>query len=54
MNAAATPLVEAALRDDPGIYPGPEVLARLEPLRARTQEHSREENRIWTRFRTGR
>ena len=54
MNAAAMPLVDAALRDDPGIYPGPEVIARLQPLRARTQEQSREENRIWTRFRTGR
>jgi putrescine transport system substrate-binding protein len=53
MNAAATPLVEASLRDDPGIYPGPELRARLQPLRARSQERSREENRIWTRFRAG-
>lgn len=53
MNAAATPLVEAAMRDDPGIYPGPDGLARLQPLRARTQEQSRAENRIWTRFKTG-
>ena len=54
MNAAAVPLVDAALRDDPGIYPGPEVLARLKPLRARTPEQSRDETRVWTRFRTGR
>jgi len=53
MNAAATPLVDAALRDDPGVYPGPELRARLQPLRARTQERSREENRIWVRFKTG-
>ena len=53
MNAAATPLVDASLRDDPGIYPGPELRRRLQPLRARSQEHSREENRIWTRFKTG-
>jgi len=53
MNAAATPLVDAALRDDPGVYPDPELRQRLQPLRARTQERSREENRIWTRFKTG-
>jgi len=53
MNAAATPLVDPSLRDDPGIYPGPELRARLQPLRARSQERSREENRIWTRFRAG-
>jgi putrescine transport system substrate-binding protein len=53
MNAAATPLVDAALRDDPGIYPGPALRERLQPLRARSLEQSREENRIWARFRTG-
>lgn len=53
MNAAATPLVDASLRDDPGVYPGPELRARLQPLRARSQAQSREENRIWSRFRTG-
>jgi putrescine transport system substrate-binding protein len=53
MNAAATPLVDAALRDDPAVYPGPALRERLQPLRARSQEQSREENRIWARFRTG-
>ena len=53
MNAAATPLVDAALRDDPGVYPGPALRQRLQPLRARSLEQSRDENRIWVRFRTG-
>ena len=53
MNAAATPLVAAALRDDPGIYPGPALRERLQPLRARSLEQSREENRVWARFKTG-
>ena len=53
MNAAATPLVDAALRDDPGVYPPAELRDRLQPLRARSQAQSREENRIWARFRTG-
>jgi putrescine transport system substrate-binding protein len=53
MNAAATPLVDASLRDDPGVYPQAELRDRLQPLRARSQAQSREENRIWARFRTG-
>lgn len=53
MNAAATPLVDATLRDDPGVYPDPAIRDKLQPLRARSQEQSREENRIWARFRTG-
>jgi len=53
MNAAATPLVDAALRDDPGVYPGAALRDRLQPLRARSQAQSREENRIWARFKTG-
>jgi putrescine transport system substrate-binding protein len=53
MNAAATPLVDASLRDDPGVYPPAELRDRLQPLRARSQAQSREENRIWARFRTG-
>lgn len=53
MNAAATPLVAASLRDDPGVYPPAGLRDRLQPLRARSQAQSREENRIWARFRTG-
>jgi putrescine transport system substrate-binding protein len=53
MNAAALPFVDAALRDDPAVYPGPALRERLQPLRARTQAQSRDENRIWARFRTG-
>jgi len=53
MNAAATPLVDASLRDDPGVYPPAELRERLQPLRARSQAQSREENRIWARFRSG-
>lgn len=53
MNAAAVPLVDASLRDDPGVYPGAELREKLQPLRARSQAQSREENRIWARFKTG-
>jgi putrescine transport system substrate-binding protein len=54
MNAAALPLLSPAMRADPGVYPDAAMMERLTPLRARSQAQSREENRIWTRFRTGR
>ncbi|HWJ07089.1 MAG TPA: polyamine ABC transporter substrate-binding protein [Steroidobacteraceae bacterium] len=53
-NAAATPLLDEGLRDDPGIYPTPEVKARLRANLAKSPEFTRELNRTWTRFTTGR
>lgn len=52
-NAAAMPMIDVTLRSDPNIYPTAEMRAKLVSLRARTQEESRAENRLWTRFRTG-
>jgi len=53
-NRAALPMMDAALTGDPSMYPAPEVRARLRVTQARSLEDSRVENRIWTRFRTGR
>jgi putrescine transport system substrate-binding protein len=53
-NAAATALVDEALRDDPGIYPTPEVKARLRANLAKSAAFTRDLNRAWTRFTTGR
>jgi len=52
-NAAATPLVNESLRTDPGIYPTPEVKARLQPNLTKSAEFTRQLNRSWTRFMTG-
>jgi putrescine transport system substrate-binding protein len=52
-NAAAVPLLDPAVRDDPGVYPPPEVMAKLFPNLARSPEFTRELNRTWTRFTTG-
>ena len=55
----ANPLVpdsqplDPAVRDDPGVYPPPEVRARLTPERARPPEYQRLLTRMWTRFKTG-
>jgi putrescine transport system substrate-binding protein len=49
----ALPLLAPELRGDPGIYPSPDVRARLVPQRAHTHEFTRELMRMWTRFKTG-
>jgi putrescine transport system substrate-binding protein len=52
-NAAATPLVDEGVRNDPGVYPPPEVKAKLFPDLSETQEFTRLLTRTWTRFMTG-
>jgi putrescine transport system substrate-binding protein len=52
-NAASVPLLDAAVRDNPGVYPPPEVMAKLFPNLARSAEFTRQLNRTWTRFTTG-
>jgi putrescine transport system substrate-binding protein len=52
-NAAAVPLLEEGVRNDPGVYPTPEVMDKLFPNLARSPEFMRELNRSWTRFTTG-
>ena len=47
------PLLEQAVRDDPGVYPLPAVRARLTPERARPADYQRLLTRMWTRFKTG-
>ena len=53
-NSKATALVSEELRNDAGIYPTSEVKARLQPSVAKSAEFTRELNRSWTRFMTGR
>ncbi len=52
-NAAAVPLLDPAVRDDPGVYPSAETMAKLFPNLARSPEFTRALNRTWTRFTTG-
>lgn len=52
-NAAALPFVAEDIKNDPGIYPTPEVRARLHPDLVESQEFSRDLNRVWTRIRSG-
>ncbi len=52
-NAAATELVDEGVRNDPGVYPPPEILASLAPDLTDTEETTRIMTRLWQRFMTG-
>jgi putrescine transport system substrate-binding protein len=52
-NSAATPLVDEAVRNDPGIYPPDEVLARLVDPKKLPDEESRARVRAWTSIKSG-
>ncbi len=52
-NAAAVELLDEGVRDDPGVYPPPEIVAKLFPDLAKSAEYTRLLNRSWTRFTTG-
>jgi putrescine transport system substrate-binding protein len=45
--------LDPAVRGDPGVYPPPEVRARLTPERPRPADFQRLLTRMWTRFKTG-
>lgn len=53
-NAAATPMVDEAIRTDPNIYPSAELSRRLFVSTTRDQALLRDVNRQWTRVLTGR
>lgn len=53
-NAASLPMVNDEVKNDPGIYPTPEVKAKLFPSLAYSEDFNRLMTRMWTRFRTGR
>jgi putrescine transport system substrate-binding protein len=50
---APTPAIDPGVRNDPGVYPPPQVLAKLHPEPTRTPEYTRLLTRVWTRFKTG-
>jgi putrescine transport system substrate-binding protein len=53
-NAAAYPLIDPAVYADRSIYPAPEQKAHLYANPVHSLAYTRELNRTWTRFKTGR
>ncbi len=52
-NWKAQPLLDQALRQNPGVYPPESVRRTLFTLSTQSAESSRQENRLWTAFKTG-
>ena len=52
-NAASFTMVKDEVKNDPGIYPTPDVKAKLFPSLAYGEDFQREMNRMWTKFSTG-
>ncbi|HEY2808985.1 MAG TPA: polyamine ABC transporter substrate-binding protein [Steroidobacteraceae bacterium] len=49
---ASLPMLEERVRNDPGIYPPPEVRAKLVPSRAKSPAYTRLLMHTWTRFKS--
>jgi len=52
-NAASWPLINADVKNNPGVFPTPEVMPKLVPDLPETPEFTRTLTRTWTKFRTG-
>lgn len=52
-NKAATPLVNEAVRNNPGIYPPPDVRAKLFTLKVQPPQIDRVVTRAWTKVKSG-
>jgi putrescine transport system substrate-binding protein len=52
-NGAAAPLVQPAVRDDPGIYPPKELRQKLAVQLADSPDQTRAITRVWQKFKTG-
>jgi putrescine transport system substrate-binding protein len=52
-NVASLPFISDALRIDPGVYPTEEVRKSLHRAGLKSQAFSRDQNRAWTRVKTG-
>lgn len=52
-NAGSLAFISADLKSDPGVYPPGDVLKKLHRSRLKSQQFSREQNRAWTRIKTG-
>lgn len=53
-NAAATPLVDKEIAEDPGIYPPAATRERLLVLKTASDKEIKNMTRVWTRVKTGR
>jgi len=53
-NLAAQPHIDQSIRNDPAVFPPPEVMARLFVHPVHDPDYVRQRNRLWTAVKTGR
>ncbi len=52
-NSASLSLIDAKVKDNPDVYPPPELMSKLVPDLPESAEFTKEETRVWQRFKTG-
>jgi putrescine transport system substrate-binding protein len=52
-NSASLPMIDAAVKNNPDVYPPPELMAKLVPDLPETADFTKAETRVWQRFKTG-
>jgi putrescine transport system substrate-binding protein len=52
-NVASLPMINDEVKNDPGVYPTPQMKAKLHPSLAYGEDFQRSLTRMWTRFTTG-
>lgn len=52
-NSASLPMIDAAVKGNPDVYPPPELAAKLVPDLPESAEFTKQLTRVWQRFKTG-
>lgn len=52
-NKASVPLVDAAIRNNPGVYPPADIMAKLFTLKVQDPKLDRVRTRAWTKVKSG-
>jgi len=52
-NSASLPQIDAAVKDNPDVYPPPELMVKLVPDLPESAAYTKELTRVWQRFKTG-
>ena len=52
-NSASLPMISDAVKNNPDVYPPPELMAKLVPDLPESADFTKAETRVWERFKTG-
>jgi putrescine transport system substrate-binding protein len=52
-NSASLPMIDAAVKGNPDVYPPPDLMAKLVPDLPESAEYTKQITRVWQHFKTG-